>query len=691
MVGDGQRQENSAPVAPVELVAPVAPVSTPAFPARENRLPTEFDEGRTTLTPHGNSRETSLPSFAPLSTPNFQWGCQPGHEFSRSIRAAYQETVHWRRNVFLVPSGKVGKDFVRELTALFTAYSQAAALESVALDSVMVVCTLLLQKPHVGSKCRDHVEVLDRRLKLWREGNLDELLREGRTIQHHLTHRRTRSELSNGDDNNGYTARTFANLVFQGKIHSALRFLSDNQGGSVLSLDEQASTDNNVTVREVLRQKHPAPRDEHAEALLPAMEKQDIHPGLFDRLTGASIRSAALKTTGSAGPSGVDAAGWRRLCCSFHKESNDLCAAIAAFAWRISTNFVDPDGLSAFVACRLLPLDKNPGVRPIGVCEVLRRIVGKAVMAVVKQDVLKAAGAHQLCAGQNAGCEAAVHAMKRVFQNDETDAILLVDASNAFNNINRKVALLNILQLCPAIAVILVNCYRNFSQLFVGGEIILSQEGTTQGDPLAMAFFGLASVPLIQAVATDGIIQTWFADDAASGGKLIHLFSWWTALNRLGPMFGYLPNAVKTFLVVKPEKIQEAEDIFKETGVNICTAGQRYLGGAIGSKKFVTEFIAAKVTEWVAQLDRLAKFAQSQPHAALFGLNKWPYWTMAILDLPDGTNRTFTLSAAGRCDPPENHSSSDKPACARQQHTPPALFACPPWRPGYRQPSRHCS
>ena len=113
MVGDGQRQENSAPVAPVELVAPVAPVSTPAFPARENRLPTEFDEGRTTLTPHGNSRETSLPSFAPLSTPDFQWGCQPGHEFSRSIRAAYQETVHWRRNVFLVPSGKVGKDFVR--------------------------------------------------------------------------------------------------------------------------------------------------------------------------------------------------------------------------------------------------------------------------------------------------------------------------------------------------------------------------------------------------------------------------------------------------------------------------------------------------------------------------------------------------------------------------------------------------
>ena len=31
---------------------------------------------------------------------------------------------------------------------------------------------------------------------------------------------------------------------------------------------------------------------------------------------------------------------------------------------------VDPKGLFAFVACRLIPLNKNPGVRPIGIGEV---------------------------------------------------------------------------------------------------------------------------------------------------------------------------------------------------------------------------------------------------------------------------------------------------------------------------------
>ena len=76
-------------------------------------------------------------------------------------------------------------------------------------------------------------------------------------------------------------------------------------------------------------------------------------------------------------------------------------------------------------------------MRPIGVREVLRRIIGKAVMEVVKMDVMKAAGGVQLCAGEEAGAEAAVHAMRAMFEHSATDAILFIDAANAFNNINR--------------------------------------------------------------------------------------------------------------------------------------------------------------------------------------------------------------------------------------------------------------
>ena len=47
---------------------------------------------------------------------------------------------------------------------------------------------------------------------------------------------------------------------------------------------------------------------------------------------------------------------------------------------------VNPDCLTEDIACRLIPLDEGdtkegrPGVRPIGVGEVLRRLIGKLII-----------------------------------------------------------------------------------------------------------------------------------------------------------------------------------------------------------------------------------------------------------------------------------------------------------------------
>ena len=54
----------------------------------------------------------------------------------------------------------------------------------------------------------------------------------------------------------------------------------------------------------------------------------------------------------------------------------------------------------------------------------------------MKLDILEAVGYYQLCAGQDAGNEAAVHAMRAIYDDPSTEAVLLVDASNAFNNGN---------------------------------------------------------------------------------------------------------------------------------------------------------------------------------------------------------------------------------------------------------------
>eukprot|EP00794_Sanderia_malayensis_P019270 gene19270-biopygen16155 len=149
-------------------------------------------------------------------------------------------------------------------------------------------------------------------------------------------------------------------------------------------------------------------------------------------------------------------------------------------------------------ACKLIPLDKNPGVRPIGIGEVLRRIIGKAIISVIKPDILNSAGSLQLCAGTQAGCEAAAHAMHDIFEEEGTDALLLVDATNAFNSLNRRVLLNNIKFLCPPMATYVTNCYGKPSRLFItGGKEIKSSEGTTQGDPFAMPAYAIGIVPLL--------------------------------------------------------------------------------------------------------------------------------------------------------------------------------------------------
>ena len=65
------------------------------------------------------------------------------------------------------------------------------------------------------------------------------------------------------------------------------------------------------------------------------------------------------------------------------------------------------------------------------------------------------------------------------------------------------------------------------------GEVHFSQEGTAQGDPLAMAMYAVAITPLIHRLEDREIRQVWFADDATACGNLTHLKTWWdyTSLN----------------------------------------------------------------------------------------------------------------------------------------------------------------
>ena len=190
------------------------------------------------------------------------------------------------------------------------------------------------------------------------------------------------------------------------------------------------------------------------------------------------------------------------------------------------TEDLTDEDLSAFTASRLIPLGKKTGVRPIAVGEVFRRLICKAIMRVIERDVLCATAPLQVCVGVPSACEATIPSMDRLFRDRNVQGILLIDASNAFNSLNRSAALHNVSRCCPALTQIFQNTYTWPIRLFVAnsGEI-LSEEGTCQGDPLAMAIYAVATVPLIKrlADACPTTTQCWYADDDGAADTLVSL------------------------------------------------------------------------------------------------------------------------------------------------------------------------
>lgn len=560
-----------------------------------------------------------LPPYDTISQANYKWANLNKHDFELVINTAYNEVIKWKPNILVLPRGNLGKEFVKEIGRLFEGFANASAIEGIALKAVIVFQLIMLQKSHSRSDNDSNKRCLTRRLQLWSQGKIYEILNEGRTIQKYLS---TKKNVRRCNDD----PSIFSNLVHKGKIKQAARLVSKTEQTGILDLNASL---HGKTVLEILKEKHPAGKPISEEALVEVSHPEETNPVIFEKITASLIKRIVLNMKGSGGPSGIDANGWQRYCTMYNDESTNLCEAVAATARRIAITPLDPQCLSALIAGRLIPLDKKPGVRPIGIGETVRRIICKAILFVLKPIIGATVGVTQLCAGMESGCEAAVKAMRTSFESEDTEAVMFVDATNAFNSLNRKGMLHNVQSVCPPLATTTINLYRNKSSLYVKNEVIESTEGTTQGDPLAMPLYAISTLPLIRSLPTE-ITQIWYADDAGAGGKLCNLKDWWDSLSQKGPGYGYFPNSKKTWLVVKDIHYDQAKIVFKDTHINITTDGRPYLGSAIGKEHFVNDHIKNKIAEWDNELEMLTTYAKPCPQAAYTVLlhslfNEWNY------------------------------------------------------------------
>ena len=78
--------------------------------------------------------------------------------------------------------------------------------------------------------------------------------------------------------------------------------------------------------------------------------------------------------------------------------------------------------------------------------------------------------------------------MKLIFEQESIDGVILVDASNAFNSLNKRCTHYTTSESYAPNFRLPINTYRLSVRMFIqGGGKILSVEGTTQGDNLAIS------------------------------------------------------------------------------------------------------------------------------------------------------------------------------------------------------------
>ena len=164
------------------------------------------------------------------------------------------------------------------------------------------------------------------------------------------------------------------------------------------------------------------------------------------------------------------------------------------------------------------------GIRPIAVGEILRRLTGKCLMSVVREDARSYFWPVQVGVGVPKGAEKAVHCVRAWAHRNSaaSDKVLLkLDFSNAFNCVSREVALSQARKHFPALAQWSMWCYREPSRLQFGEHVLASSSGVQQGDPLGPPLFAGAIQPLARELKASPLeLAVQFLDDGVIAGDV---------------------------------------------------------------------------------------------------------------------------------------------------------------------------
>ena len=81
------------------------------------------------------------------------WGERNGEEAVKEIEEAYKKIVFWKKDLFMLPTDAVGKNYITEVTKLVNQWVYYLPIKNIAFKAIHAI-------PRETSKSKDHINAL---------------------------------------------------------------------------------------------------------------------------------------------------------------------------------------------------------------------------------------------------------------------------------------------------------------------------------------------------------------------------------------------------------------------------------------------------------------------------------------------------------------------------------------------------
>ncbi|CAE7388821.1 unnamed protein product [Symbiodinium natans] len=327
-----------------------------------------------------------------------------------------------------------------------------------------------------------------------------------------------------------------------------------------------------------------------------------LPPDIAPELVARSLRAFPAET--APGPTGLRVQHLREACLA--GAADNLLAQLAAVVQLLAQGRAPAFVAPVLAGAGLVALPKpSGGVRPIAVGELLRRLTGKCLMALVQDDARTHFWPAQVGVAVKGGAEKAIHTVRawaKRHAGSSSKVLVKLDFSNAFNSVSQEAVLHQTTANFPAMARWAVWCYR---------------QPTRSLGPLAVLCCSQPVASELRACPLD--IAVHFLDDGILAGDIPAVGAALLQVQRRAAEIGLALNLAKCEVVVcgpVPAAALSANFpsamLRKHDGASKVLDNFEFLGAAIGSDSFVNDHTGQRAAKAAELLNALADLDDPQ-------------------------------------------------------------------------------